>query len=140
MNQNSTHICAKCTQPNCQKCLNFYGVCDICQEGYTVAYPTYTCQLSNVTHCNFMYSGNCAECHQGYMLDTKGQCVSEELICYVPGCQQCKSYSPTICINCSAGYVLNKVTSLCEAIPMCVVENCSRCVYNNANKCEVCSQ
>ena len=56
--------------------MNFFGVCDVCQPGYSVTYPYYTCQKSTIDNCSFMYINQCAECNNGYVLSNNGKCVS----------------------------------------------------------------
>ncbi len=136
---NGSHVCEFCLRENCAKCINFFGLCDTCIEGYSVTYPSYRCAKATIENCAFMYNGECSECHQGYVLNDDAKCVSETDPCYAFKCTKCREGSNSLCSICENGYSLNTATFQCGLTPVCAIENCSLCAIGNKNWCEVCS-
>ena len=89
-NVGGSHTCQLCFRENCAQCVNFFGLCDTCVEGYSVSYPTYKCAKSTVENCAFMYNDMCSECHEGYVLGNDGECIKQGNSCYSYKCTKCQ--------------------------------------------------
>lgn len=154
--------CLKCSDENCENCLNDKNDCILCKSPYYLNKSSKECVLNcNVTNCNICSNEDntkCTKCKDGYMLNYDNQCekcISNCKTCpyrtsscnecfkgyssiYTGECIECSiphcsyCYKKNICHYCKDGYYLNN--GKCKK---CALEGC-RCYDNSTDFCDFC--
>lgn len=124
---NLKRTCEKCT-PSCKSCSDSYEVCNICVDGYYLAYDI--CLRCDSTCATCLYGQTCTKCANGYFMEGT-KCVK----CGSEGsqCQACATNG--VCTLCSPGYFYVTATNKCTACS----EGCAVCTTSAANQCTSCS-
>jgi len=121
-------ICSVCDE-SCQSCVDEES-CAVCKEGYyRFRNETGLCSenssLMNCSRVRPTTRDGCAECNEGYFVDTTDKCS----LCG-EGCMRCQQYDS--CLYCMEGYF--KRSNTCVACS--TVENCVKC-HDVCLECDV---